>query len=107
MNRFEGEYGKVDPDMSDFHGWGHFSQIVWKETTQVGCATVDCPNGLGGAGSGVAPYYTVCNYLMPGQSPFHTQNASSLTGGDPGNWKGQYAKNVGRSLNHPTVYWDY
>ncbi|KAJ9656263.1 hypothetical protein H2201_008595 [Coniosporium apollinis] len=89
VNRFEGEYGKVDPDMSDFHGWGHFSQIVWKETTQVGCATVDCPNGLGGAGSGVAPYYTVCNYLMPG------------------NWKGQYAKNVGRSLNHPTVYWDY
>lgn len=65
-----------EPDMGNFEVWGHFSQIVWASTTSVGCATQHCPNGLANTGSGVSPYFTVCNY-----SP-------------PGNFGGQYGKNV-------------
>jgi Cysteine-rich secretory protein family len=59
-------YGQAQPDMSNFESWGHFSQIVWQSTTSVGCATVNCPNGLANTGAGVAPWFTVCNYSPPG-----------------------------------------
>lgn len=58
-------FGK-NPDMSNFEGWGHLTQIVWKGTKKVGCATVHCPNGLGNTGSTTPPYFTVCNYSPPG-----------------------------------------
>ncbi|EEH41494.1 hypothetical protein PAAG_03057 [Paracoccidioides lutzii Pb01] len=63
-------YGEDNPDMSRFSDWGHFTQIVWKSTKSVGCATVKCSNYLG--------WNTVCNY-----SP-------------PGNFAGRYASNVAR-----------
>jgi len=69
-------YGVADPDMSNFENWGHMSQIVWKSSTSVGCATQYCPGGLANTGSGVSPYFTVCNY-----SP-------------AGNFGGQYGDNV-------------
>ncbi|KIW29186.1 uncharacterized protein PV07_05016 [Cladophialophora immunda] len=77
-------YG-VEPDMSNFEKWGHYSQIVWKSTTSVGCATQYCPNGLANTGGNVSPYFTVCNY-----SP-------------PGNFGGEYAANVLQPGNMPTV----
>ncbi|EER39652.1 conserved hypothetical protein [Histoplasma capsulatum H143] len=67
---YAGLYGQANPDMSNFHHWGHFSQIVWKDTNTVGCATVKCSNNL--------RWNTVCNY------------------GPPGNFGGRYAQNVGR-----------
>ena len=60
-------YGS-EPDMSNFEKWGHYSQIVWKSTTAVGCATQYCPNGLANTGGDVSPYFTVCNYSPPGTS---------------------------------------
>jgi hypothetical protein len=60
-------YGNDNPDLSNFGRWGHFSQIVWANTAQVGCATQYCPNGLQNAGSGVPPYFTVCNFSPPGK----------------------------------------
>ncbi|KAJ5519756.1 Allergen V5/Tpx-1-related protein [Penicillium fimorum] len=70
---FAGLYGQANPDMTNFASWGHFSQIVWKGTSQVGCATVSCDDlkNIGGAHP-----YTVCNY------------------GSPGNVGGAYAANV-------------
>jgi hypothetical protein len=47
---------------------GHFTQVVWKGTTDIGCASKYCSN-LGGT-------MYVCDY-----SP-------------PGNYGGQYTKNV-------------
>lgn len=57
------DYGSSTPDMSNFEKWGHFSQLVWKETQKVGCATVFCqPGTLSSMGS----WYTVCNYWPAG-----------------------------------------
>ncbi|KAF9536282.1 hypothetical protein EC957_011707 [Mortierella hygrophila] len=58
-----------------FSGAGQFTQVVWKGTTQVACAMVDC---RAGTIFGMASKYIVCRY-----SP-------------PGNFQGQFAQNVGR-----------
>ncbi|KAJ5902133.1 hypothetical protein N7495_002661 [Penicillium taxi] len=58
-------YGASDPSMTNFDAWGHFSQIVWKATTHVGCATVLC-NSLGNVDSSEAVPFTVCNYSPAG-----------------------------------------
>lgn len=62
-----------EPDTSTLNGWGHFSQIVWKDQDSVGCYTTDCTNQPGGLGnvasnSGIQPFFTVCNYNPPGKS---------------------------------------
>ncbi|KAL4737998.1 CAP domain-containing protein [Aspergillus similis] len=81
MGYYENLYGEATPDMTLFEKWGHFSQIVWKGTTEVGCATVSCPS-LGNVDSATAVPFTVCNY-----SP-------------AGNYDGEYADNVLRPLGH-------
>lgn len=58
-----GDYGKGSPDMSNFSKWGHYSQLVWKGSKKVGCATKFCPAGTL---SSLASFYTVCNYFPAG-----------------------------------------
>ncbi|KAI8679993.1 SCP domain-containing protein [Fusarium keratoplasticum] len=57
-------YGQENPpDGMDIQLYGHFTQVVWKDSTKVGCATVKCPAGS------VLQYpswYTVCNYNPQG-----------------------------------------
>lgn len=54
---------------------GHFTQVVWKDTKEVGCATRQC----GGIGT-----YVVCEYNTPGnfQGRFQ-QNVGKQTSGRP------------------------
>ncbi|CAI5476391.1 unnamed protein product [Closterium sp. Yama58-4] len=44
---------------------GHYTQVVWRDTTHVGCGSAQCPDGAG---------MWVCNYSPPGnfvgQTPF-------------------------------------
>ncbi|CAI5465864.1 unnamed protein product [Closterium sp. Yama58-4] len=44
---------------------GHYTQVVWRDTTHVGCASAQCPDGSG---------IWVCGYLPPGnfvgQTPY-------------------------------------
>ncbi|KAM0264155.1 hypothetical protein ACHAQJ_000901 [Trichoderma viride] len=76
-------YGLSDPPSgSDLDAWGHFTQLVWKSSTKVGCATVQCPSG---SVLSMPSWYTVCNY------------------GPPGNFGGEYAENVLKPLGQPTV----
>ncbi|OAQ98147.1 hypothetical protein LLEC1_03072 [Akanthomyces lecanii] len=71
-------FGQSDPPPgADFSKFGHFSQLVWKDSQKAGCATVECPAGTV---LPLASYFTVCNY-----SP-------------PGNFGGKYAANVLPSL---------
>ncbi|KAJ6109504.1 hypothetical protein N7486_001739 [Penicillium sp. IBT 16267x] len=62
---FPTPYGESHPSMTKFDKWGHFSQIVWKATTHVGCATVVC-DPLGNVDSSDALPFTVCNYTPVG-----------------------------------------
>nr|POF17920.1 putative pathogenesis-related protein [Quercus suber] len=59
-------YGEATPTFTNFVHWGHFSQVVWKQTSTVGCAVQYCPGGLANTGSNIPPYFTVCNYGPPG-----------------------------------------
>ncbi|PTB64744.1 PR-1-like protein [Trichoderma citrinoviride] len=70
------------PSGSNLDSWGHFTQLVWKSSTKVGCYTAKCPAGTV---LSMQSWYTVCNY-----SP-------------PGNFGGRYAENVLKPLGQPTV----
>lgn len=93
VNLYPG-YGDDNPDMTNFHEWGHFSQIVWTDTTEVGCFTYDCSKKKGGLGKitgvygNIAPLFTVCNYYPPG------------------NYMGEFTK-VKKSINRVTVNGDF
>ncbi|KAK1781167.1 CAP domain-containing protein [Copromyces sp. CBS 386.78] len=76
-------YGNDNPDTSNFESWGHFSQLVWKESKEVGCYTQYCPKGTMSTQMDV--WYTVCNYYPPG------------------NMGGAYGKNVGAPLGQAGI----
>lgn len=58
-------YGEDNPpSTSSLEGWGHFTQVVWKSTTKVGCATELCPAGTIFS---FESWYTVCNYDPAGK----------------------------------------
>lgn len=59
-------YGQDNPDMSNFEGWGHYSQMVWKATERVGCAAQYCAPGTMNPSMGA--WFTVCNYGPAGMS---------------------------------------
>lgn len=58
------DYGKDSPNMANFSKWGHYSQLIWKETKKVGCATHFCPAGT--MYDNMGSWYTVCNYYPAG-----------------------------------------
>jgi len=89
----DGCYGEANPDMSNFDSWGHFTQVVWKDTTTVACYTTDeddCSKLYDSNGnplaSDIPAYFTVCNYKSPG------------------NFAGEYADNVGKPLGQAPSY---
>lgn len=67
INNFpEKGYGADTPDMKDFESWGHYTQVIWKDSTEIGCAVQWCPKGtmVGDMDS----WYMVCNYHPVGKS---------------------------------------
>ncbi|KAK7725880.1 hypothetical protein SLS63_007872 [Diaporthe eres] len=57
-------YGQANPDFANFEAWGHYSQIVWVGSTQVGCAAQYCAPGSMNPSMGA--WYSVCNYYPAG-----------------------------------------
>ncbi|KAJ3403824.1 hypothetical protein HDU80_003683 [Chytriomyces hyalinus] len=45
-------------NMTTFHEWGHYSQVLAPESLQVGCASIMCPT--------VSGYIVTCDYYPPG-----------------------------------------
>jgi len=84
MPYFAGQYGKSQPNMDSFEKWGHFTQVVWKQTSKVGCYTAPCSQGMSNV-NGRYTSFTVCNY------------------GPPGNFLGNFNKGVGKPLGHARV----
>ncbi|KAL1866515.1 hypothetical protein Daus18300_006750 [Diaporthe australafricana] len=76
-------YGQSNPDFTNFEAWGHYSQIVWVGSTQVGCAAQYCAAGTMNPTMGA--WYSVCNYYPAG------------------NVNGAYGKNVLPPTNQATV----
>jgi len=95
INAFSGNYGEAQPDygtnMENFEQWGHFTQVVWKSTTKIGCATWRCKSVASSATDSTpmpAAYggdVTYCNYQSPG------------------NYGGEYAANIGRPKGEKPV----
>lgn len=76
-------YGQENPPSSlGLDLYGHFTQVVWKDTTKVGCATVLC---TAGKMYDFDAWYTVCNY------------------NPQGNYGGEYGKNVLQPLGEKMV----
>ncbi|KAF3921417.1 Ophanin [Orbilia brochopaga] len=58
INAWAGEANQYDGNNPGFYeNTGHFTQLVWKATTEVGCYNRKCPNGQ---------FYYMCEYKVPG-----------------------------------------
>lgn len=57
------EYDYLNPGYSE--ATGHFTQLIWKDSTQMGCAKVTCDN--------VWRQYTICEYSARGNVVGNTQ----------------------------------
>ena len=55
----ESQYDYANPGWQS--GTGHFTQMVWKGTTEIGCGMAQCSSGNRGY-----PYVWVCQYNPPG-----------------------------------------
>ncbi|KAE8267667.1 hypothetical protein A4X09_0g4679 [Tilletia walkeri] len=80
------DYNFLQPDFS--YATGHFTQLVWKDTTTVGCAIATCtPSQLGYNWPYPDPAYNVwCEYSK-----------------NPGNVIGEFAQNVLQPNNLPVI----
>jgi hypothetical protein len=58
-------YGEANPG-GDFMDYGHFTQLVWKSTTAIGCAQTNCGGGSGGTNA-ASGNLVVCNYFIAGE----------------------------------------
>lgn len=56
---------KYSPPTGFSEKTGHFTQLVWKATTDVGCGVADCSANLGESGKAFG-WFLVCEYWPPG-----------------------------------------
>jgi len=83
INNYPGPYGSdnIPFTLDSFRGWGHYSQIVWRDTTSVGCYTQRCDGGLANTGGNIPPLFTVCNYWPPGNVQGQWSRVGTPSGG--------------------------
>jgi hypothetical protein len=65
VNNFTPYYGEATVPFND--DYLHFTQVVWKASVNVGCASSYCPAGTVLQGSNLPAWYTVCNYSPAGE----------------------------------------
>jgi hypothetical protein len=82
-------YGEQTPDAAA-EDLFHFTQVVWKASTSLGCYSAYCPQMQNF--DGLYAWYTVCNYSPAGKLPF--PYTRSDTDRSSGNVEGHFADNV-------------
>lgn len=63
------DYNHIEPNNRDW--WAkvaHFTAVVWKSTTQIGCAMAKCPNIYTPGPAGTNDKVWVCQYSPPGNN---------------------------------------
>jgi len=76
------KYNYGDADFST--ETGHFTQLVWKNTTQIGCARKEC------GGKGEAPgWFIACEYFPPGNFIGHFDDMVDKQVAGPGSGAGK------------------
>lgn len=82
FNDYPGFGKDISTDDGVFKDWGHLSQMVWSETTHIGCAIAICDAGTMNRMKG---WFAVCNYKPQG------------------NFRGKFAQNVKAPLGMATA----
>lgn len=76
-----GERVKYDYNKPGFSGdTGHFTQMVWKDTTAIGCAWKQCP---GSVGTLVACEYAPHGNIVGNNNQYFRDNVKPQTKGKP------------------------
>ncbi|OCK91252.1 PR-1-like protein [Cenococcum geophilum 1.58] len=74
-------YYGMDTPTGDLELYGHATQMIWKDSKTVGCATYDC------RGAALGMWFTVCNYFPAGNvSPKWDSNLSKGQGAPVATW---------------------
>lgn len=100
FDKYGGQWGNDNPDIAQFEGWGHLTQIIWAATTSVGCYTSSCAppgadpqlcnpatgesylkNAICGPNPGIPAFFTVCNYYPAGNVGGQYSNVKAPKGG--------------------------
>jgi len=69
VGNYASYFGRPSPPPEDpQHQFLHFTQLVWKSTTNIGCATAFCPTGTS-IGANFNGWFTVCNHGPAGKFP--------------------------------------
>jgi len=88
----------IDPTTSQPYACGHFTQVVWATTTEIGCALVDCPSGTpANPGTGWRVQLLFCQYNPGGNTqgyhPLDPAGATVVWNGDtPVKFSDSYSK---------------
>jgi len=80
IENYNSYYG-MDTPTGDLELYGHATQVIWKGSKTVGCATYDC------RGKPLGMWFTVCNYFPFGNvSPEWASNLSKGQGAPVAGW---------------------
>ena len=93
--RADYDYGTAI-NSSNFQIFGHYTQIVWKNSTDLGCGATYCPALFGGGTLVVCRYGPAGNFI--GQTPYDFTSDSCVDLDNDDVWQFQDADDTDRTV---------